>query len=79
MTQQDPTRRPGADAILQQWHEIRGSIFLVHRGWRLHERSESYTQTIVFDVVAFLKLGILLSRRFLVWTARLLTVFRRLF
>ena len=79
MTRQKPGDRPDAVAALQQWRKIRGSVFLLHRGWRLHERKESLGETVVFDVVAFLKLGILLSRRFIEWTVHLLTLFKRIF
>ena len=79
MTRKDPAKRPGAVAALQQWRQIRRGIFLLHRGWRLHGAEEGLLETVVFDVVGFMKLGILLSRQFLAWTFHLLTFYRRLF
>lgn len=74
MTCKDPEQRPDAATVLQQWRQIRGGIFLLHRGWRLRKRSENVAQSMVFDIVHFMKLGILLSSRFLVWTSRLLAL-----
>lgn len=79
MTRENPEARPDAAAALQQWRQIRGGIFLLHRGWRLRDRSENGAQTIGLDIIAFMKLGLFLSKRFLMWTVRLLYLFRRLF
>lgn len=78
MTCNDPEQRPDAVTALQQWRQIRGGIFLFHRGWRLRKRSENVAQVMVFDVVHFMKLGILLSSRFIVWTSRLLALLQRI-
>ena len=53
MTERDPNQRPDADAAFQQWRKIRGSIFLLHRGLRLHERSESQERAFDVDLEGF--------------------------
>lgn len=75
MTARDPTQRPDADDALKHWRKIRGGVCFVRRGALLNPVGE---QPVVFDVTAFLKLGILLSRRILMWTARWLALLNRL-
>lgn len=78
MTSLDPEERPDAATALRQWRQLRGHIFLLHRGWRLRGQSENVAKTLLFDVVHFMRLGILLSHHFLVWTSRLLAFVRRI-
>lgn len=80
MTAHDPEQRPDADDALKSWRKVRGGVCFVRRGFRLRQRDTEESFPIVFDVTAFLKLGVLLSRRILMWTARwlaLLNCFRR--
>lgn len=72
MKRKNPDSRADAMMALEQWRKIRGRVFFLHRGARLHSRGEGMLETVVFDVVAFLRLGMVLSRRFIIWTARLL-------
>lgn len=76
MCQRKPEERPDAEVALRRWRRIRGSVGLLQRGGRLRGLGESRADAIVFDVIGFLKLGILLSRRFLVWTVRWLAAFQ---
>ena len=74
MTQADPKARPDIDRALERWRRIRGRIGLAYRGCRLRPVGMTPADAIIFDAIGFLKLGILLSRRILVWTARWLAV-----
>lgn len=75
MTARNPEKRPDAELALRQWRQIRGGICFIHRGRLLRRADDDDSEPIVFDVIAFLKLGMLLSRRFLIWTARWLAMF----
>jgi hypothetical protein len=76
MTSHDPNSRPDIEQALARWRHIRGGIWIFQRGCRLRRRGNPSDETLIFDVIGFLKLGILLSRRYLIWTARWLSLFQ---
>ena len=77
MTAQDAKERPTAKEALQVWRKIKGGIGFVTRSTLLRERTEGAQDPIFFDFTAFLKLGILLSRRILNWALHCLSTLRR--
>ena len=76
MKRVDPTARPDADQLLRRWQRIRGQIFIHHRGARLRAKDETGLQTVVLDMIGVIRLGLLLSRRFVLWAVRLMLLFR---
>ena len=74
MITKDPSNRPDAEQAQELWRHIRGAVWVFQRGARLRKRGDPRDEAIVFDVVGFLKLGVLLSRRYLMWTAHWLSL-----
>ncbi|OCH90633.1 hypothetical protein OBBRIDRAFT_776568 [Obba rivulosa] len=56
MTQTDPTRRPDAHSALLQWHQIRSTISLLQRKWRLRPRQDSWLAHLFFDTISLVRL-----------------------
>jgi hypothetical protein len=77
MINYDPNNRPDAEQALERWRHIRGAIWILQRGCRLRRRSNPKDESVVFDILAFLKLCVMISRRYLIWTARWLSLFRQ--
>lgn len=77
MTRTDPARRPNATQALQRWRRIRGGMWLWQRMRRLHDVEETPAQTVVLDIVGFFRLGLALSRRFLLWAAHWYAILNR--
>lgn len=70
MLELNPAIRPDAATVLQQWLEIRCHISSRNQLARLRTRSEGNLKGVVSDVMAFLKLGVLLSQKSLRSIAR---------
>lgn len=51
MTQSDPSRRPSAEQVLQQWRTIRGRLNFLHRFWRLRYRAEPLWCIPLLDII----------------------------
>ena len=79
MTRRNPDARPDAAAVLRQWNNIRGQLFVAKRRWRLRKRDEPVVVTLVLDIVWLLRLGIFLSKRFVNFVTQFALLFRRFF
>ena len=69
----DPERRLDAATVLKQWHEIRGGLFSLHRGWRLRSRDETALQMMRFEIVFFFRSAMRLVGLWHRYLAHLLT------
>jgi hypothetical protein len=38
--QTDPSSRPSAEEVLQEWRTIRGRVYTLHRYWRVRDSRE---------------------------------------
>ncbi|KIP02948.1 hypothetical protein PHLGIDRAFT_111478 [Phlebiopsis gigantea 11061_1 CR5-6] len=68
MTAKRPEGRPDAEDVLKQWYHLRAGISFMGRGGVLRPTNAQGSPPIIFDIIAFLRLGILLSRRMMAWT-----------
>lgn len=75
--QRSPASRPSAREALQQWRHIRARTWLIQRACRLRGRDESLVYAIIFDVLSFIKVVYIFTKRFagwsLAWLAMLFT------
>ena len=78
MTQRDPADRPTAEEAFAHWRKLRKGICFIRRGALLRPIDTASEKAIVFDVVAFLKVAVLLSRRLLMWTSRWVKILERI-
>ncbi|GJE92549.1 kinase-like domain-containing protein [Phanerochaete sordida] len=68
MMQRSPSDRPSAQEALQQWRHIRARMWLIQRACRLRGRDESLVYAIIFDVLSFIKVIYMLTKRFTGWS-----------
>jgi len=77
MTQEQPERRPTAEAALRMFNEIRRNISRSQLPWRLRKRDESGTERVVYDTLPVAKVRLKLVRRGFLGTWRHLNCLRR--
>ena len=68
MMQRDPAARPTAQEALQRWRHIKTRVSLIQRAARLRGRDEGLVYAVLFDVLSFIKVVYILSKKLARWS-----------
>ena len=65
MMVRDPEIRPDANSVMQLWRQIREDLSSFRLLARVRGPTEGVATRVVFDMLSFLKLGVVLSSKFM--------------